>query len=127
MTKKAATKKSGINKKTTVRKKTATRKKVAAARRQTVSGAIKSTATEVVEEVEKASDVVLREIRESFDFITGKVTDTARFATATTRAVTQKVTSEETVQMLQGLLKDVEEIAANAKEISRKIIEKINH
>ena len=78
-----------------------------------VSRTIKNTASEVVSEVENASEVVLREVRDSFDFISGKVTDTAKFAADTTRAVTRKVTSKETTQNIQALLKEVEQAGEN--------------
>lgn len=70
---------------------------------------IADTAAEVVDEVEKAADVVLREINESFNFLSKQVTDTARYAAKTTKAVRDKVTSKETAKQLQGLLKEVED------------------
>ena len=40
-------------------------------------------------------DAVKREIRDSFDFVTDKITDTAKYAAKTTRAVKKKVTSKD--------------------------------
>jgi hypothetical protein len=74
-----------------------------------VRGFISHTASDVIDEVEKASDVVMREIRDSFDFLSTKVTDTARYTAATTKAVRDRVTSKETVKQLHGLLDDLEE------------------
>lgn len=74
-----------------------------------VRGFFSATATDVIKEVEKASNVVMREIRDSFDFLSTKATDTVRYTAATTKAVRDRVTSKETVEQLQGLLGDIEE------------------
>jgi hypothetical protein len=71
-----------------------------------VGSTIRQTATGLLDEVEKAGEVVLAEIKDSFEFISGKVADTARYAAETTVAVKDKVTT----QQLQTLLKEVEEV-----------------
>ena len=74
-----------------------------------VGRVITGTASDVIDEVEKAADVVLQEIKDSFDFLTGKVTDTAKFAAKTSKEVKKKVIRKETAKHIQGLLKEVEE------------------
>jgi hypothetical protein len=87
--------------------------RAAASRKKTpgtdVRGFISNTAADVINEVERASDVVMREIRDSFDYLGNKATETAHYATATTKAVRDRVTSKETVDRLHGLLEDIEE------------------
>ena len=75
-----------------------------------VGDTLRDTALGVVDEVEKASGVVLEEIKSSFEFIGGKVADTAKTAADTTIAVKDKVTSKEVTDQLHGLVKDVEEV-----------------
>lgn len=75
-----------------------------------VGDTLKDTALVVVDEVEKAGGVVLEEIRSSFEFIGGKVADTAKSAADTTVAVKDKVTSKEVTDQLHGLVRDVEEV-----------------
>ena len=87
-------------------KKSAKRKAKA---KPSVSRTIRSSAGNVIDEVENAGEVVLGEIKDSFDFISDKLTDTAKFAADTTKAVTRKVTSKDTTRQIQGLLKEVEQ------------------
>ena len=87
-------------------KKTAQRKAKA---KPTVSHAIRNSASDVIDEVESAGEVVLGEIRNSFDFISGKVTDTAKLAADTTRAVSRKIKSKETTRQIHALLGEVEQ------------------
>ena len=82
-----------------------------------VSDTLKNTALGVVDEVEKASGVVIGEIRNSFEFIGGKVADTAKVAADTTVAVKDKVTSKEVTDQLYGLLKDVEEVGESLVDV----------
>ena len=81
-------------------------KKKQSTARPGVGDALKHTAAGLLEEVEKAGEVVLSEIKESFDFLSGKVADTAKYAAETTIAVKDKVTTEQ----LQALLKEVEDV-----------------
>jgi len=60
-------------------------------------------------EVENASDVVLREIKDSFDFIGEKVNETAKSASSKSKAVSRKVIRKETTKRIQALLKDIEQ------------------
>jgi len=71
-----------------------------------VGDTLKHTASGLLDEVEKAGEVVLGEIKDSFDFLSGKVADTAKYAAETTIAVKDKVTTEQ----LQALLKEVEDV-----------------
>jgi hypothetical protein len=87
-------------------KKTAQRKAKA---KPTVSHAIRNSASDVIDEVESAGEVVLGEIRNSFDFISGKVTDTAKLAADTTRAVSRKIKRKETTRQIHALLGEVEQ------------------
>ena len=75
----------------------------------TVSHTIRNSASDVIDEVESAGEVVLGEIRNSFDFISGKVTDTAKLAADTTRAVSRKIKSKETTRQIHALLGEVEQ------------------
>ncbi len=87
-------------------KKTVKRKAKA---KPSVSRTIRNSASDVIDEVESAGEVVLGEIRNSFDFISGKVTDTARLAADTTKAVTRKITSKDTTRQIHALLSEVEQ------------------
>ncbi|MGB5426801.1 MAG: hypothetical protein WBN95_08420, partial [Gammaproteobacteria bacterium] len=87
-------------------KKTVKRKAKA---KPSVSRTIRNTASDVIDEVESAGEVVLGEIRNSFDFISGKVTDTAKLAADTTKAVTRKITSKDTTRQIHALLSEVEQ------------------
>ena len=82
-----------------------------------IAHTIKSAAMDVVDEVEKAGGVVLGEIRNSFQFISTKVTDTAKSAADTTIAVKDKVTSKEVTDQLYGLLQDVEEVGESLVKV----------
>ena len=80
-----------------------------AKKKPSVTRTIKDSASTVIDEVESAGEVVLGEIKGSFDFIGDKVTDTAKFAADTNRAVTRKETSKDTTRQIQALLKEVEQ------------------
>jgi hypothetical protein len=71
---------------------------------------IKGTALGVVDEVEKAGGVVLDELKTTIDFITGKVTDTAKVAADTGVAVKDAVTSKQVTDQLHALVREVEEV-----------------
>ena len=74
-----------------------------------VSHTIRNSASDVIDEVESAGEVVLGEIRNSFDFISGKVTDTAKLAADTTKAVTRKIKNKDTTRQIHALLSEVEQ------------------
>ena len=95
-------------------KKTAQRKTKA---EPSVSRTIRNSASDVIDEVESAGEVVLGEIRNSFDFISGKVTDTAKLAADTTRAVTRKITSKDTTRQIHALLSEVEQAGESLLKI----------
>jgi hypothetical protein len=95
-------------------KKTAKRKTKA---EPSVSRTIRNSASDVIDEVESAGEVVLGEIRNSFDFISGKVTDTAKLAADTTRAVTRKITSKDSTRQIHALLSEVEQAGESLLKI----------
>ena len=102
-----------------------TRRKVSARKSPGAGSTIRSTAGEVVDEVEKAGNIILREIGNSFDYVSGKVSDTARAVASTTKKVTEKVTSKDTTQHVHDLLKDVEEAGENLLGIIGKRIDSL--
>jgi hypothetical protein len=97
--------------------KKARRKKSSETANGGIAHTIKSAAMDVVDEVEKAGGVVLGEIRNSFQFISTKVTDTAKSAADTTIAVKDKVTSKDVTDQLYGLLQDVEEVGESLVKV----------
>jgi hypothetical protein len=81
------------------------------------AGTIKGTAGEIVDEVEKASGVVLGEVRSSIGYIGGKLTDTAKAAAGATVAVKDRVISKEVSDQLISLAKDVEEVGESLLKV----------
>ena len=105
-------------------KKTA-RKKSAARKSRSVGGTIRSTAGDVDDEVENAGSIILREIGDSFAYVSDKVSDTARAVASTTGKVTEKVTGKETAQQVQDLLSEVEEAGESLLGIIGKRIDSL--
>jgi hypothetical protein len=107
-------------------KKTTRKKKATVKKTRTVGNTLRNTASEVVDDVETAGNIILREIGDSFDLISGKVSDTARAVAKTTKKVTKKVTSKETTRHVHELLREVEEAGESLLGVIGKRIDSLH-
>lgn len=91
-------------------KKRTAKKAAATARAAGFGESVSSTAAYLVDEVEKASDTVLREIREGFDTVSDKASAAVKVAADTSANVRGRVSEVQPRQLVLSVVSEVEEI-----------------
>ena len=77
---------------------------------------VSSTAGVIVDEVEKAGEVMLREIREGFDVVTDKASHAVKAAADASVTVKDKVSDAQPKQLMMDFVSEVEEIGESLVE-----------
>ena len=103
------------------RKKVSSKKKRVSTKRKTaglsgIGKTVSSRAGVVVDEVEKAGEFMLREIREGFDVVTDKASHAVKAAAEASVTVKGKVTETQPKELLKDFVSEVEEIGESLVE-----------
>jgi hypothetical protein len=91
--------------------KKSTKKTAPGSRMSDIRGTVSSTANSVIDEIEKAGDVVLRELRDGFNTLSSKATQAAKAAADASVNVKDIVVDSDPKQMFKSFINEVEETA----------------
>ena len=96
------------------------KKSKAASKRKTglkkIKHGVSTTASSIVDEIDKAKDIVLHEIREGFDVISGKAKTAGQAAADAGASVRETIAEAHPAETFHKLVEEVEEIAEDILE-----------
>ena len=87
------------------------------ARLSEIKKTVSTTASSVIDEIDKASDVVVKEIRDGFGTVSAKAKSAAKTAADTSVNVKDMVAESHPKEMFLSLVDEVEEIADNIVKV----------